>query len=393
MKLSEDIIIYKNKDYSRVYNKFTNQMIELDNVLMDYLFKCQESKDFKNIYSELSNKQIELLVKNGILIEDIKAYKKKKFVSQELTKDNKINTVYFHVTYKCNLKCEYCYQNIYAKDHNMIDSTKDWKKILRKLKFYDVKKIVITGGEPLLHPQIDQILKFAKSLGYEIDLLTNGSLIREKCDILNYADAIVMSLDGIESGLRKGLSISTIMENIKLVKERYTGIFKVRSVVSSGHEVASKRLGNYLQSIGIEQIETLRMPNNIKEINLMPDYRKFKLEDYESLNAGCGAADSVIAIDPLGDVYPCQLLMNEELRIGNILDDKFKELYLKGEIYNKIHSFDVYQDEECKHCELIHYCSGGCPANSYKIYGNFSNRNDFMCDFYKYTWRCLHEKC
>ena len=81
-------------------------------------------------------------------------------------------------------------------DQEIRESGDQGKELLLRLKRLGVKRLNITGGEPLLRDDLPEILKAAKSFGFEIDLYTNGILYIEKADALKgLADRIYFSLD------------------------------------------------------------------------------------------------------------------------------------------------------------------------------------------------------
>ncbi len=79
------------------------------------------------------------------------------------------------VTYRCNLKCDFCYVGERkTKELN----TNDWKKILYKI-YYEarVPSVSFTGGEPLLRNDIIKLVEYANGIGLWTNLITNGTLL------------------------------------------------------------------------------------------------------------------------------------------------------------------------------------------------------------------------
>jgi sulfatase maturation enzyme AslB (radical SAM superfamily) len=80
--------------------------------------------------------------------------------------------VAFNITRKCNKGCDYCYLNLTDEDLP-IDRVKE---ILGSV---DVETVTLTGGEPLMHPEIGELLRFIAKRGDHIHLLSNGILLDE----------------------------------------------------------------------------------------------------------------------------------------------------------------------------------------------------------------------
>ena len=87
------------------------------------------------------------------------------------------NTVFFAINNLCNCKCEMC--SIWNSNNKKIVNFKSAKKALIKLKENNFGYLQITGGEPLLNPNLFKIIFFAKKIGFVVSLTTNGTLIDE----------------------------------------------------------------------------------------------------------------------------------------------------------------------------------------------------------------------
>ncbi len=108
--------------------------------------------------------------------------------------------VIWNLIRRCNLACKHCYS--ISADHNFPDelSTDVIFKTMDDLKAFRVPVLILSGGEPLLHPDIFKISKRAKEMGFYVGLSTNGTLINKDMinDIkaMNY-DYVGISIDGI----------------------------------------------------------------------------------------------------------------------------------------------------------------------------------------------------
>lgn len=121
---------------------------------------------------------------------------------------NKIfETVSFHIVKPCNMECKFCYarfedfkvDNQLAYEHSCT--------IIFKLYNAGVEKITFAGGEPMLYKNLNNCIKFAKSLGMTTSIITNGSLIKEQwlIDMKPYLDWIGLSIDSINDKTNKSI--------------------------------------------------------------------------------------------------------------------------------------------------------------------------------------------
>jgi len=103
--------------------------------------------------------------------------------------------VTFYVTHKCNLACSYCTQ----KEPDVFSDelgTADTLRLLGRIR-KESDSIVITGGEPTLRADIEEIVEAArfKHKFRSLLLITNGTLLDRKPKILNAVTGLVVSLD------------------------------------------------------------------------------------------------------------------------------------------------------------------------------------------------------
>ncbi|MDE5696474.1 MAG: radical SAM protein, partial [Lachnospiraceae bacterium] len=102
----------------------------------------------------------------------------------------------------CNLKCKHCSR----KNLLNLESAGffvNWKEIIDELAFNGVFQIFLTGGEPLLHPEILEIIEYIKSKNIFIAILTNGLFLTDELIyeldrmLVDEFDYIQISIDGV----------------------------------------------------------------------------------------------------------------------------------------------------------------------------------------------------
>lgn len=91
--------------------------------------------------------------------------------------NNIFETVSFHVIKPCNMKCKFCYATF--NDFKVVNKLtyEEACTIIFKLYKAGVQKITFAGGEPMLYSHLDDCIKFAKSLGLNTSIITNGSMM------------------------------------------------------------------------------------------------------------------------------------------------------------------------------------------------------------------------
>ncbi|MES2389713.1 MAG: radical SAM protein [Bacteroidota bacterium] len=297
----------------------------------------------------------------------------------------------YYVTYRCNATCSFC--DIWEKPSPYV-TLENAAENLKALKALGVKVIDFTGGEPLLHREMDKLLALAKSMGFITTLTTNTLLYPKRAQSLRgLVDMLHFSLDSpIEAEHNKSRGVNcfgSFTESIKVAKslgERPDIIFTVFS-----HNLHQ-----------IDQVwREICLPNNLVLIlNPAFDYGDIKTGEglnaaaLQSLNAWagkknvylnqafislrqdggnhiakpiCKAASSTIVISPENKlVLPCYHLGLQDFEI-------------KGDLYNLWKSEPVQKlvslEGKYEQCE-------GCVINCYM-------QPSFAVEMNKYWWQAL----
>lgn len=110
--------------------------------------------------------------------------------------------VIWNLVRRCNLTCKHCYSISADKDFPGELSTQQVFEVMDDLKAFHVPVLILSGGEPLLRPDIFEISRRAKAMGFYVGLSSNGTLITEDnieaIREIGY-DYVGVSLDGIEA--------------------------------------------------------------------------------------------------------------------------------------------------------------------------------------------------
>lgn len=108
--------------------------------------------------------------------------------------------VIWNLIRRCNLACKHCYS--ISADHDFPGelSLAEIHTVLDDLKTFGVTVLILSGGEPLLHPHIFDITRRAKEMGFYVGLSTNGTMISEdnigEIAVIDY-DYVGISIDGL----------------------------------------------------------------------------------------------------------------------------------------------------------------------------------------------------
>jgi MoaA/NifB/PqqE/SkfB family radical SAM enzyme len=121
----------------------------------------------------------------------------------------------------CNLKCQMCRR---PSEALFMDAEK-CKRVISEAARLGVEYISFSGGEPFVHPKILDLLEHAFSVGRKVQMVSNGTLIREKhLDLLSKLDCLTISVDGTEAAhdhiRRRPGTYQRTMKTIRLLAEK-----------------------------------------------------------------------------------------------------------------------------------------------------------------------------
>lgn len=101
------------------------------------------------------------------------------------------------VTNRCNLRCRYCYEEYYERNHREF-TTEELLSLIDELAEIGTKYISVNGGEALLRDDIEVIVDRIREKGMLCHLSTNGLLVKDRLSVLKKIDSLAISLDGSE---------------------------------------------------------------------------------------------------------------------------------------------------------------------------------------------------
>lgn len=348
----------------------------------------------------------------------------------------------WEITRRCNFKCVHCRSSseMEAKGHPDFP-TEEAYRVLDDIASYAKPVIVLSGGEPLLRPDVFDIAKYGTGKGLRMCLATNGSLVTEEV-CLKMKDAeikmVSLSLDGStkevhddfrkQEGAFEGVMNAAELFNKHGIKFLINSSFTKRNQeeIPKVYKLA-KRLGAtawYMfmivptgrgedimnELISKEDYEELlewhyEMEKEEKDLLVRPTcaphyYRVIlqkQKEDGEKFerrslkfstggSKGCIAGQVIALIDVDGNVLPCSYFPKSG---GNIREQSFKDIWENSELFKQMRDFKSYKGR-CGSCEYINVC-GGCRARAYAVTGDYLDEEPF-CGYIPYRIRKAEEQ-
>ncbi len=323
----------------------------------------------------------------------------------------------WEVTAACNLRCVHCHA---AGGHPAPGelSTEEAKRFIDKLaEVREFRMLVYTGGEPLVRPDLPELLRHSRKAGFTNVIATNATLITDEVamelrkagvvgaavsldsvradvhdNIRGVRGAFDLAIRGIHALRRAGILVQVnitameynfadLEELIALADAEGAGIMLMYQLVPVGR-------GNDIRdaTLTVNQNEQLlkslaRMQKRVSTIIepvAGPQYWPYLMTQRGHMNGlwlklarpvfhGCSAGRGFVYIKANGDVWPCPFV---EVNCGNVRETPFRKIWAESEVFRNLRNRENSRKGRCGTCAYRAIC-GGCRGRAYAYTGDY----------------------
>ena len=315
------------------------------------------------------------------------------------------------LTYRCPLQCPYCSNPLDFAQSEQELSTEQWFSVLRQGREMGAAQLGFSGGEPLVRPDLPELIAEARNLGYYTNLITSGlGLTDAKVDAFAEAglDHIQISFQASDPELNNAVAGSRKAFEQKLAMAeavKAAGYPMVLNFVIHRHNIHQmpdildlcERLGaDYVELAtcqyygwafrnreGLmpslaqltkaeaevnEARERLQASGSaMKLIFVTPDY-------YEERPKACmnGWGSLFLTVAPDGTALPCHSARLLPIDFPKVQSTSLKEIWYDSPGFNHYRG-DTWMPEPCRSCDEKGKDFGGCRCQAYLLTGNADN--------------------
>jgi radical SAM protein with 4Fe4S-binding SPASM domain len=332
---------------------------------------------------------------------------------QRVRQENHLFSALLELTYKCNLACQFCYNDLGAVGQPM--ALENYKTLIDDLKKMGTLSITLSGGEPLVHPDFFELGAYARSQGFSITVKSNGVPLNQnnarrlKDEVDPYL--VEMSLHGADAKThdRQTLMVGSfdrMLKNIRFMKSigfrmrLNSALTKLNEhqveemfALTDGLEVPLRfdpqitpRDNGDLSPLlltaskdGIANMMRITLERSLAQTRSNAAINKQSVEirvpgkadtpaeaDAPKRVKNCGVGSTNIAVDPFGNVYPC---VQYRRAVGNLHEKSVREIWEDSDLLDEIRELQARDSAVAS--KVDNYCLGAAnliTGNPLKIH-------------------------
>jgi pyrroloquinoline quinone biosynthesis protein E len=309
------------------------------------------------------------------------------------------------LTYACPLQCPYCSNPLDYTRHKQELSTVEWQRVFTEARAMGAVQLGLSGGEPLTRPDLPELIRHARELGYYTNLITSGyRLTAERVAELKSAglDHIQISIQAPEQTLNDYLAGVASYEQKKEVARqiKQQGYPMVLCVVIHRYNIhLMQDILDMAVELGADYLELANTQYygwaHLNRDALLPDREQFEQAEaiartykeklqgrmkiyyvvpdfHEDRPKACmnGWGTTFLTIAPDGLALPChEARILPGLNCPNVRDMSIADIWHHSEAFNRFRGFD-WMEEPCRTCPEQTRDFGGCRCQAYLLTGN-----------------------
>ena len=332
---------------------------------------------------------------------------------------DKVRMIAWEVTRSCNLNCVHCRAAASCGPYPGELSTEKCLKLIDEIAAMSSPVIILTGGEPLLRPDIFEIASYGTNKGLRMVMATNGTLVTPAVArkmIESGIKRVSISIDGKdaqshdafrqekgafagamtgidamkEAGMEFQINTTITTANLKQIKDILELTKKLGAAAhhifllvptGRGKDLAGQAItaADYEETLMWFHQESMSCEIQLKA-TCAPHYFRIMHQNrikgvepkkkagghFHESTRGCLGGISFCFISHVGQVQPCGYL---ELDCGNVQKQNFAEIWENSKVFRNLRDLSKYGGK-CGKCEFIKVC-GGCRARAYEATGNY----------------------
>lgn len=297
----------------------------------------------------------------------------------------------------CNFRCVYCYAFENGRKRNEL-TKEQFQDVITQAKELGARKIIVLGGEPMLYPDIMEMIGFIRNLDMEIELFTNGTGITPDMarTLFDHKVRVVLKMNSFDEKLQDMLSgrkgaytqIHDAFTNLKQAgypsDDRFMG---VSTIICQQNIEELPKMWEWLRDQNIAPYFEMITPQGGAKNNVALDIDTKQAEEFFNriaeldrrkygnhwdprpplVGGVCLRHQFSCAVSSEGYVQPC---VGVTIPIGNVRERKLKDILGESEVIQDLKRYQTMIKGPCAACEHLKECYG-CRGAAYQLTGDY----------------------
>lgn len=380
----------------------------------------------QNICSSFEDIEIDEVKKD--FCEFLSSMEKSHFVitaaKREEIEEYQLESLHVDITSECNERCIHCYIPNAVKNKAEYISFQKFCQLVDDFIELGGNNIVLSGGEPLMHPNIIDILEYCKKNGLKIVVFSNLTLLNKKLTkvlksenvklvqvsiysinpdvhdkITKKKGSLVKTLSAVELLLSKGIEVQIACPIMRQNKDDVVSVMRYAKEKKISLRINSLILPTFDGEDSFIKSSALTLEQKKKMICDMMDFdREYTKNELLELNNSsndiykktkdflisslCSAGINSCSVSVDGNVCPCPKW--QSYRLGNIYNNTLSEIWYNNPLLSLIRRVNKQKNyPECLKCKAIDYCKRCLKLNEQTDQGGLLRFSHESCE---YAW-------
>lgn len=330
---------------------------------------------------------------------------------EDFSNDYNLSRVHIDISSHCNENCVHCY--IPSKNKCSMMSEEVFDRVLEQCISMNVLNITLSGGEPMLNPNLKSFLLKCRDANFSVNILSNLTCLSDGLLELIKANPLISvqtSLYAMNEDIH-----DSITRNKGSYKKTLTSIMKLHECnipmqincsIMKQNRYCYQEVLDFAQSLNVEassdyslfgcydkseeNLECRINPPDVLEIIDKDCKNENKLKDMvQSIDAKrvndtdsiCSVCKSSLCISNNGDVYPCEGW--QQMILGNVISSSLKYIWEDAPLTKHLRELKYQDFVECSICQNRKYCTTCLIMNANEKNGDYMIVNPYMCELAK----------
>ena len=292
----------------------------------------------------------------------------------------RLTRIHVDISGLCNEHCVHCY--IPDKFKNTTMPSEMFWRILEQSRACNVLNITISGGEPMLNPNLLDFVRSCRSDNFSVNLLSNLTLLTdemvsefEQSPLLSIQTSLYSMVPEVHDSITKSKgsfaktkrAIEVLYEHnipmqincpvMKQNKDCYQDVLdwaKSLNIEASSDYMLFGCFDGFGKNLQcrLELSEVEEIIRNEKQNEAQVKEHQYNLDSYTSI---CPVCSSSICVSHLGDIYPCEGW--QSLILGNIMESTISQIWGESPVVHKLRNLSIHNFPKCLSCADKDFCS------------------------------------